>query len=129
MEIIELKQSDDLPSVVRKCNANFKQVAWSSNQAVKKQSRMDMSGIDAAFMDMQNRLDAMERSIENIELSLPGDIADAVSDAIPDAFPPVGSYLMSDTDPGLHYGSTTWTQAGTITADGNTTIQIWKRTA
>lgn len=128
MEIIELAQSDDLSSVVRKCNANFKQVAWSS-KAVKKQSRMDMSGIDAALMDMQNRLDAMGRSIENLELSLPGDIADAVSDAIPDAFPPVGSYLMSDTDPGLHYSSTTWAQAGTITADGNVTIQIWKRTA
>lgn len=76
-----------------------------------------------------NRLDAMGRSIEDIELSLPDDISDAVSDALPGAFPPIGSYLMSDTDPGLHYGSTTWTQAGTITADGNVAIQIWKRTA
>lgn len=56
MEIIELAQSDDLSSIVRKCNANFKQVAWSS-KAVKKQGLISTETINATLVNIQGEID------------------------------------------------------------------------
>jgi hypothetical protein len=59
------------------------------------------------------------------------DIPQMVSDAIAAIaiVPPVGSYLMSQTNPSGTYTGTTWQQVDTISTDSSTIIPLYQRTA
>ena len=130
MEIMDLSHNDDLLAVVRKCNANFKQLYYTLTQSSRKQLRIENQ-------DVSEALQALDESLIELQtVVMPNAIADAIAAldvpgqiamAIPDAYPPIGSYEISDAMPA--YESTTWVQVDTIDTTGSLSIPLWQRTA
>lgn len=157
MEILDLSHNDDLLTVIRKCNANFKQLAFSASQGIKAQGRASSSGAEAMVADAVNELtnvtvpNEVANQITNADIpgvvanqitnaDIPGvvddaidalDISQMVSDEVASQMvvPPVGSYLMTQSDPSSTYAGTTWSQVDTITTTNATLIPLWQRTA
>lgn len=144
MEIIDLSHNDDLVSVIRKCNANFKQLAFSASQGIKAQGRASSSGAEAMVADAINELTNVtipnEVASQITNADIPGvvddaidalDISQMVSDEVASQMvvPPVGSYLMTQSDPSLTYAGTTWSQVDTITTTNAMLVPLWQRTA
>lgn len=144
MEIIDLSHNDDLISVIRKCNANFKQLAFSASQGIKAQGRASSSSAEAMVADAINELtnvtipNEVASQLSNLDVS--GMVDDAITDAdIPQmvsdevasqmVVPPVGSYLMMQSDPSSTYAGTTWSQVDTITTTNVILVPLWQRTA
>lgn len=134
MEIIDLSHNDDLVTVVRKCNANFKQLYYTLTQSSRKQRRIDnqdvgeaLQTLDESLIELQNVV--MPNAIADAiaALDVPGQITAALEESIPDAYPPVGSYEISDTMPA--YDGTTWVQVDTVSTTGSLSIPLWQRTA
>lgn len=144
MEILDLSHNDDLIAVIRKCNSNFKQLAFSASQGIKAQGRTSSSEAEAMVADAVNELTNVTVPNEVANQIASADIPGAVDDAI-DALdipqmvsdevasqmvvPPVGSYLMTQSDPSSMYAGTIWSQIDTITTTNATLIPLWKRTA
>lgn len=63
MEIIDLSHNDDLVTIAKKCNINFKNLAWSDKNAVKNQSRIDMSEVDAAITALHDDIDDLSQTM------------------------------------------------------------------
>lgn len=63
MEIVNLSQNDSIPTIARKCNQNFKQIAWSSNQAMRKQGRMEESDFSDALIGVYDEIANVAGSI------------------------------------------------------------------
>ena len=135
MEIINLSPNDDTGTIARKCNTNFKQLAWSSSQAIKRQSRESTEDIDAEIESIKQTLNNIVRvtipnevSSQIAEQDIPGQIDNVFNARISEAYPPIGSYIMSQTSPAPSYSGTTWQQTDTINTNEGTTIKLWKRT-
>ena len=151
MEILDISQNDDLQAMARKCNANFKQVAFASLQSVKQQSRMDDERISSAMAAAADKLinetlpqqiaakvDALD--IPSIvgekvgEYDIPGLVAQEAAKI--ECAPPVGGYELSSGDPGELYPSTSWAYIGTVglaDQDGEASedeyqLKVYKRT-
>lgn len=146
MEIAKLSQNDDLPTVIRKCNVNFRQLAFSARQAIKKQSRIDMGGVDeeiGAITQSINELTNVtlpQMVSEQVTAAVPAEVATQIAAAnIPQmvsdevasqmVVPPVGSYLLMQSDPSSMYVGTTWQQNDTVDTTGGAQIPLWERTA
>jgi hypothetical protein len=136
MEIINLSPNDDTSTIARKCNTNFKQLAWSSSQAIKRQSRESTEDIDAEIEAIRQTLSNVIRvtipnevSSQISEQDIPGQIDNVFDERISEAYPPINSYIMSQTSPASSYSGTTWQQTDTITTNEGTTIKLWKRTS
>ena len=134
MEIIDLSHNDDLVTVVRKCNANFKQLYYTLTQSSRKQRRIDsqdvgeaLQTLDESLLELQNVV--MPNAIADAiaALDVPGQITAALEESIPEAYPSVGSYEISNTMPA--YDGTTWVQVDTIDTTGSLSIPLWQRTA
>ena len=89
MEIVNLSHNDTLAQVVRKCNTNFRQLAWSSRQALKKQAEISLDSITSVIAGMQNEIDAMRTttipdtvSAQITAADIPGQVATAVDAAL-----------------------------------------------
>lgn len=130
MEIIDLSQNDDLVAVIKKCNVNFKQLYYTLTQSSRKQRRIDGQDVDQALQELGDNL------VELQNVTVPQAIADSIAAmdvpgqiaaAIPDAYPPIGSYEISDTMPA--YDGTTWVQVDTVNTAGSLSIPLWQRTA
>lgn len=148
MEIVEISQNDDLITIARKCNLNFKQMAWSSSQATKRQSRIDSGETTAAIEQLIEQLQVdipneVAAQISNLDVpgmvstavttqitnaDIPGTVATEVGNQIQTAYPPVGAYLMCGHDPSNDYDGTTWQLFDTITTDTSQSISVWNRT-
>lgn len=113
MEIARLTHNDDTFAIVRKCNANFKELAWSARQAIEKQSRIDVEAVTQAISSIQDDI------LNIVNVLIPG--------AVDQAMPPIGSYVLSDFDPTDSYPGTLWQQVDTITTDGMVQIPVWQR--
>jgi hypothetical protein len=131
MEIVDLSHNDDLLAVIRKCNTNFKQLAFSASQNLKAQGRSSGSSAEAMVADAINEITNVTVPAEVSAQIASQDIQQMVSDAVAAAavVPPVGSYLMSQTNPSGTYTGTTWQQVDTIGTDGGATIPLYQRTA
>lgn len=144
MEILDLSHNDDLIDVIRKCNTNFKQLAFSTTQSIKAQGRSSSSGAEAMVADAINELtnvtvpNEVASQIANTDIpSIVNDAIDAldISQMVSDevaaqaVVPPVGSYLIMQTDPSVMYPGTTWQQTYTIGTTGGPTLPLWERTA
>lgn len=144
MEILDLSHNDDLLTVIRKCNSNFKQLAFSASQGIKAQGRSSNSEAEAMVADAVNELtnvtvpNEVANQIANADI--PGVVDDAidaldipqmVSDevAAQAVVPPVGSYLIMQIDPSSMYPGTTWSQVDTITTTNVMLVPLWERTA
>lgn len=182
MEIVELSHNDDIQSLARKCNINFKQLLYALRQTLKKQSRLDGETNSIALDDAVTSLiqtsipNEVRSQISSLDISgrisrevtsqinsldVPGlvdtaitnanipsmvenevdtaitdadipsmvedEVNDKVNEKIPLAYPPVGSYILSDTMPS--YIGTTWTRVGQVVTDGggSLTIPLWQR--
>lgn len=75
MKIVEIKQTDDLMTVARKCNENFKQVTWDANQSLKKQGLIDAESINASLTQINDDITNLENVV------IPADVASAISAA------------------------------------------------
>lgn len=113
MEILDLSHNDDLTAIVRKCNLNFRNLAWSARQAIGKQSRIDTEAVMQAMALIRDDI------LNIVNVLIPG--------AVDQAMPPIGSYVLSDFDPTDSYPNTLWQQVDTVTTDGMTQIPVWQR--
>lgn len=131
MEIVDLSHNDDLLAVIRKCNTNFKQLAFSASQNLKAQGRSSGSSAEAMVADAINEITNVTVPAEVSAQIASQDIPQMVSDAVAAAavVPPVGSYLMSQTNPSSIYAGTTWQQVDTVSTDSSTIIPLYQRTA
>jgi hypothetical protein len=131
MEIVDLSHNDDLLAVIRKCNTNFKQLAFSASQNLKAQGRSSGSSAEAMVADAINEITNVTVPAEVSAQIASQDIPQMVSDAVAAIaiVPPVGSYLMSQTNPSGTYTGTTWQQVDTISTDSSTIIPLYQRTA
>lgn len=73
MEIIDIRQDDDLRTVARKAEANFRQLAFSIGSAVKKQSNIDLSAVQVLIGD------AVDNLVEEV---IPAMVAEQLSEAL-----------------------------------------------
>ena len=132
MKIANISHNDDLLAVIRKCNANFRELSFSMRQASKKQSRIDgeetIAAINQVREDMVDTVIPQQVADQIAEADIPGQVSSEVDARIPDAYPPVGSYILSQFDPSNDYPGTVWQQVDTVTTDGNVTIPLWQRT-
>lgn len=89
MEIMDLSHNDDLLAVVRKCNANFKQLYYTLTQSSRKQLRIEnqdvseaLQALDESLIELQNVV--MPNAIADAiaALDVPGQIADAIDQAL-----------------------------------------------
>lgn len=77
MEIAKLSQNDDLLAVIKKCNVNFRQLAWDARQAIQKQSKIDMDNVSA-------EIDGITQTLVNLEnVVLPQMVSDEVDAKVP----------------------------------------------
>lgn len=146
MEIAKLSQNDDLLAVIKKCNINFQQLAFSARQAIKKQSRIDMGGVDEEIRTITQSISELvnvtlpQMVSEQVAAVVPAevttqiaaeDIPQMVSDEVASQMvvPPVGSYLLMQSDPSTMYAGTTWQQNDTVDTTGGAQIPLWERTA
>ena len=137
MEVVDLSHNDDLISVIKKCNLNFKQLSYALTQSARKQRRIDSQDISEALRGLSESIAGLaDQMVELQDVVIPNAIADAIAAldvpgqiamAIPDAYPPIGSYEISDTVPA--YDGTTWQQVGTVETTGSLFIPLWQRTA
>lgn len=144
MEILDLSHNDDLLAVIRKCNANFKQLAFSTSQGIKTQGRVSDSNAEAMVADAINELTNVtvpnEVASQLTNADVPGmvngaidalNISQMVSDEVASqmTMPPIGSYLMMQSNPSTAYAGTTWSQVDTVTTTNAVLIPLWERTA
>lgn len=144
MEILDLSHNDDLLAVIRKCNTNFKQLAFSASQGIKTQGRVSNSNAEAMVADAINELTNVtvpnEVASQLMNADVPGmvdgaidalNISQMVSNEVASqmTMPPIGSYLMTQSNPSTAYAGTTWSQVDTITTTNAMLIPLWERTA
>jgi len=131
MEIVDLSHNDDLLAVIKKCNTNFKQLAFSANQNLKAQGRSSDSSAEAMVADAINEITNVTVPAEVSAQIASQDIPQMVSDVVAAVavVPPVGSYIMAQTNPSSTYAGTTWQQVDTISTDSSTIIPLYQRTA
>ena len=120
MRIINLSHNDDLINVIRKCNENFKQLTWQLTQSSKTQRRTDSE-------TLTREINSLYQTIGELRDSIPTTVSDAIDEALPQTYPPVGSYILNQFDPSNDYPNTIWQQVDTVTTDGNVTIPLWQR--
>ena len=142
MQLIELSHNDDATSIVNKCNINFKNMWFTLKKMTGKQTRYERSETDNIINNVVDSL--VTTTIPNAVTSqiaaqdIPGQIsnaiaqedipqivADEVDQRMPDAYPEIGTYVISNSMPS--YSGTTWQQADTITTDSSVTIPVWER--
>lgn len=127
MQLIELSHNDDATSIVNKCNINFKNMWFTLKKVTGKQVRHERSETDDMIDDI------ITTAIPNVVASqiaaqdIPQMIANEVDQRMSDAYPEVGTYVISNDKPS--YSGTTWQQADTITTDSNVMIPVWERIA
>lgn len=125
MDIVNLSHNDDIVTIVRKCNLNFKNIVWQLSKSVKNQQRVDLDDVMEVIASLSDEIATME------SVTIPNAVAAQVAaQDIPGlveqaTIPPIGAYLMSQTMPA--YDSTTWQQVGTVQTSTNVTIPIWER--
>lgn len=95
MEIVEIKQGDDLRTVARKCNANFKNMAWDTKQAARKQGLMDAEEINAALTEIHDEMTEMEN------VTIPNQVNAAIASelSLVTVDTPSGFFTESDCTP------------------------------
>lgn len=85
MEIIDLSHNDDLLTVIRKCNTNFKQLVFSTDQNLKAQGRSSDSNAEAmltiAVNDLTTNTIPSEVSSQLSSADIPGQVSDAITAA------------------------------------------------
>lgn len=128
MNIIDIFHTDSLPVVIRKCNENFRQLAFNNAQTAKMQN----VDVTQALTDMQAEINQMishtipnEVSAQIMAADIPSQISNEVTSQLASWAPPVGAYIIADVMPS--YTGTTWTQAGDVYVDTTDTVPVWKR--
>lgn len=132
MEIVDIFQSDELETLARKCNTNFRRLAWATREAVRKQSAIDGEAVDKALQEIGNGINRLENVVipDTVSTQLDAlDIQGMIDDGVARAIPPVGAYMMSDMSPDAMYQGTTWSQVDTVDTTGGLQIPVWQRTA
>lgn len=140
--IIDINHNDDLQTVIRKCNRNFKVI-------VGQQSKLDqieannasdavsniVSGAVGEAVDSLNVIIASEanarrladQDIQRSISDLRSDVPDMISSAILDAHPVNSAYTtFGSENPGTVIGGT-WTMVNSVSV-GSESLKVWKRT-
>jgi hypothetical protein len=141
MNILDIRQTDDLAVVARKCDANFKQVSWALRQYTDRQDRQAADEIDKVIRrinddltDLAHQLESLPSMVTNevgMQLSamdIPTVIEEEVESQMQGIYPPLGSYVLTNNDPGNDYPGTYWQQVDSVTTDGSLVIPLWQRT-
>lgn len=144
MELVELSHNDDTASIANKCNINFKKMWFTLTKMTGRQTRSERDETNNAISSVVSNLitavipNAVTSQIAAQDIprqisdaitqeNIPQKIDNEISQRISDAYPEVGTYIISDNAPS--YDDTTWQQVDTITTDSSVTIPVWKRTA
>lgn len=141
--IIDINNNDDLTTVIRKCNRNFRVIV---GQQVKQDQidAMDSSGaisdqisssvgeaVDSLIQVIESEANARRSKDDDLEDAiddLRNDIADLVEAAVLATYPVGSAYTtFGNENPRTVIGGT-WTNVGTVTV-GTSTMNVWRRTA
>lgn len=140
--IIDINHNDDLQTVIRKCNRNFKVI-------VGQQSKLDqieandasdavsniVSGAIGEAVDSLNVIIASEantrrladQDIQRSISDLRSDVPDMASNAILDAHPVNSAYTTFGTENPETIIGGTWTMVDSVSV-GSESLKVWKRT-
>lgn len=130
MRIIDISTNDDTAAIAKKCNINFKQLAFDASQGTKSQSQLDQASVSAALSAVNNRVDALTNTRipqevkAQVEAALPAMVKAEVAKQ---SVPPMGSYLIMDESPEQLYPSTLWAQVGSVSLSDELSVPVWKR--
>lgn len=139
---VQLGNNDSLDVVIRKCNANFRALSVDQEKntgtSIRRESQNTNAKIDKINEEIASALfelsEATNDSIETIQQSL-DQAKQELNQAIKKSYPPINSYLLCETNPGLAYTGTTWTKLGDTKlayenagAIAQITVPVWKRT-
>lgn len=81
MEIVNLTHNDDVTAIAKKCNVNFKSLAWSVSQLMKKRVLIMTDTIDGALQQMVDTVIPNEVSSQIAALDVPGLVSTAIANA------------------------------------------------
>ena len=128
MNIIDIFHYDDLVTVIRKCNENFRQLAWNTEKTAKLQN----VDVTEALADMQSDINDLatqtipsEVAAQVTAANIPNQVSREVVAQMANYAPPVGSYIIAGQQPS--YTGTTWQQAGNVYINTSDTLPIWQR--
>lgn len=86
MEIVDISHNDDLRTVAQKCNTNFKQIAFSTEQGLRRQGRSSDSSAEAmiavAVAEITNVTVPNEVASQISAADIPSQVADALDQAL-----------------------------------------------
>lgn len=133
--LIDLGINDSLQDVVRKCNANFRQVSKQGKSSVRQEAtRSDQmlegavgsieAAVDKGLQEIDAKMEHFETEVEEM-LKEARDKVDAMIEEIKaDTTPPVGTWIHCDYDPNDEWPDTEWDNESDITQNG---IPLWHR--
>lgn len=127
MEVVNLSHNDDIVTIVKKCNLNFKNIMWQLTKTLRTQQIVDVESLMESITSLSDDVARME------SVTIPNEVASQIAaQDIPGlvsqaSAPPVGSYMMSQSSPASSYSGTTWQQVDSVTTDGSVTIPLWQR--
>lgn len=82
MQIVDLSQNDDVRAVIEKCNLNFKELAFSARQSIKKQGRQNDDNAERTIINAVHELITTtipgEVSYQIGQADIPGKVDDAI---------------------------------------------------
>ena len=82
MQMINLSHNDNLDSVIQKCNLNFKELAFSTDQYIKKQSRLDNTSMQQVINDVVTTTIPNEVNSQITAADIPGQVSAEVTTQI-----------------------------------------------
>lgn len=100
--LIELKQNDELTDVVRKSNSNFKNLGY----ALKKKLQ---GAADSSSAEWKQAIADLTKDMNQKISDLTTELA-AAEETMAKMVPPVGSTLITPTNPNTMYPGTTWSR-------------------
>lgn len=99
MQIINLSHNDSLEAAMQKCNLNFKELAFSADQALKKQSRAMQKAINVAVDELVSTTIPNEVSNQIALLDIPGQVSAEVAAQIStDYTTTVSDFMTANSD-------------------------------
>ena len=106
--LIEIGMNDTTADIVRKCNANFRQLSRTNNANLKHESTRTDKVIDGAVGSVR---DAVDHGIDDLRQEtqrLIEELKEQIKNI--NAAPPIHTYIWANYDPNKQWPGTTWEQ-------------------
>lgn len=121
--LINIRQSDEIPDVARKCNHNFRYLA-NANLSAGGDVNSSISDLSNRITDLSDDIasdiQAINTSISELQTVLEAKVAQASAALKDELTPPVNAVVLG-YDPTSMYPGTTWSKHQVVLIDGSAT--------